>query len=64
MFLLNSLFCTPPTRTSTPPWFINQDQPTNHEIADPIMNPIMSQNQILLVSEVAEVDLNRPVEVG
>ena len=26
---------------TTPPWFINQDQPTSHEFAIPVMNPVM-----------------------
>ena len=30
----------------TPPWLINQDQPTSHELAIPVMNPVMDFQHI------------------
>ena len=30
----------------TPPWFINQDQPTSHDFAIPVMNPVMDLGDI------------------
>ena len=45
--IITSTRTTSHAKTHAPPWFINQDQLTSHDFADPVMNPIMDLQHVV-----------------
>ena len=49
---------------STTPWFSNQDQPTSHEFAIPVMNPVMDSETSMTGRTYIAKDLQSTSQLG